>query len=255
MSEERYELRAWWNSRPLDVAQCAKQFRAFVDTLAEFDPIFSSWLRSSAPSAHPWFAVPLGADEALQFATKARARYDSPPDRLWPEMGYRVFGWNGGPPEYRGRKAFMASASLQVGAFGRDQAHRNYIILNLSQTRIATNAPWTAGDLRALMKLVLRIWAPRELSVDCQGYDAFVPEIEDKTNATGSRRLLPWVGWLTYLPADLAAKVAIPPEIGVERLDDGGLIATLSEEPFTVDDPVHMARARAMEAAIRPVQS
>jgi hypothetical protein len=255
MTQERYELRAWWNSRPLTVPQCAEQFRAFVNALAEFDPVFSSWLRSSGASANACFSVPLGAEEALQFVMKARARYDSPPDRLWPEMGYRVFGWNGGPPEYRGRRAFMGGASLQVGAFGRDQAHRNYIILNISETRIGAKAPWTASELRPLMKLVLSIWAPRELSVDCQRYDAFVPEVEDKANATGSRRLLPWVGWLTYLPADLAAKVAIPPDIGVERLDDGGIIATLCEEPFTIDDPVHMARARAMEAAIRPVQA
>jgi hypothetical protein len=72
---------------------------------------------------------------------------------------------------------------------------------------------------------------------------------------TGDKLLVPWVGWLTYLPADLAAKVSIPPDIAVERLGDGGIIATLSEEPFTIDDPVHMARAKAMEAAIRPIRS
>ena len=93
------------------------------------------------------------------------------------------------------------------------------------------------------------------MSIDSDRYANSIPEVEDSSWAMGRRRLLPWVGWLTYLPADLAAKTTIPPEIAVERLDDGGIIAALCEEPFRVDNPEHLARARAMEAAIRPIQS
>jgi hypothetical protein len=120
------------------------------------------------------------------------------------------------------------------------------------------------------MKLVARIWRPRELSIDCWRYRTFAARIPDKRYEprkmklppgakivwpTGERVLFPWVGWLTYLPPDLATKVTIPRDIEVERLDDGGIVATLCEEPFTIDNPMHMARAREMEAAIRPVQS
>jgi hypothetical protein len=156
MSEEQYQLNAWWNSRPLTVPQCAEQFRTFVNALAEFDPIFSSWRRDYRASAKPCFAVPLGAEKALQFVEKAQARYDRPADRLWPEMGYRIFGWNGGPPEHRGRESNIASVGLTIGSFGQDEAHRNHILLDISRRRIATGAPWRASELRPLMKLMLR---------------------------------------------------------------------------------------------------
>ena len=50
-------------------------------------------------------------------------------------------------------------------------------------------------------------------------------------------------------------KVTIPDGLDVERLDDGSIIVSLREEPFTIDNPEHMARARALEAAIRPIQT
>ncbi len=120
------------------------------------------------------------------------------------------------------------------------------------------------------MKLAIDSWDAREASIDCNRYEELRPMVRierferPKTvlppgaiflNPDGETLLCPWVGWLTYLPADLAAKVTIPGDIEVERLDDGGIIATLCDEPFTIDNPVHMARARALEAAIRPVQS
>ena len=270
MTEERYKLRAWWNSRPLAAQQCAERFCSFVNELAEFDPIFGAWLRDYQPSAKPCFPVPLGANDAETFIGKAQARYDSPPGQVWPEMGYQIFGWNSGSLAYRGHDSYIASTALSIGSFGRDEAHRNRVEISISNRRIATNAPWRASELRPLLKLVLRVWAPRELSVDCYRYQRFWPSVSDKSyeppkiqlppgaeliGRADQSVLLPWVGWLTYLPADLATKVTIPEDIEVERLDDGGIIATLCDEPFTIDNPVHMARARAMETAIRPVQT
>ena len=243
MIDETYDLHAWWGSRPLSVPQCAEVFRAFVNALAEFDPVFSSWLHSR-PSDKPYFDVPLDPAEAARLMEKAQSRYDLPSDRLWPELGYVMGARNSGPPQYYRRDQYAAATGLNVGCYGTDEEHRNRVEIRVSKRRIATDRPWRASELCPLMKLVNCIWQPRELSIDCWRYGKFAARIPDKRYEprkmklppgakifwpTGERVLFPWVGWLTYLP--------------------------LCDEPFTIDNPVHMARARAMEAAIRPVQS
>ena len=82
-----------------------------------------------------------------------------------------------------------------------------------------------------------------------------LPEIIDPTWAAGRRALRPWIGWITYLPADLAARAKYPEGVGVETFEDGAALVTLCEEPFDKDDAAGLAKLRALEAALRPLQS
>ncbi len=268
MTEESYMLHVYWGPRPMNVEECAATLRGYVNALPAIDPIFETWL-SDKPAAKPEFAVPIDVEAALNVVKKAQFRYDHP-KKVWPEMGFTLSGGHHGPAQFRGRREYFMATAMHVGSFANANPHCNCLDVWIGKKRIATDQPWRASELIPLMKLVLRIWQPREMSVDCWRYGdlrASVPDAElaarhralpprlQLLNPLQERTLIPWVGWLTYLPADLAAKVTIPGEIEVERLDDGGIIATLCDEPFTIDNPVHMARARAMEAAIRPVQS
>ena len=71
-----------------------------------------------------------------------------------------------------------------------------------------------------------------------------------------ARRILePRIGWITYLPPDLAARAKCPADIEVEALDDGAALVTLCEEAFGKGDAEGMARLHALEAALRPIQS
>ncbi|MGD0565434.1 MAG: Imm52 family immunity protein [Roseiarcus sp.] len=269
MSDESYRLAAWWGSRQITIEQFADDFGAFLNTLPEIDSIFLSWL-NYRPSDKPRFPVPMAHEDTICAATKAQSRYDKPKDKIWPEMGFHLSGRHAGSPEYFRRPEFEMSTIVWAGAYGGNNPHCNHVEIQIGTKRISTGQPWRASELIPLMKLVLRIWQPREMSVDCWRYGDLRASVPDAVGAARhaalsprlqllnplqDRTLLPWVGWLTYLPADLAAKVTIPGEIAVERLDDGGIIATLCDEPFTIDNPIHTARARAMEAAIRPVQS
>jgi len=253
MYDEKYEMHAWWGSRPIGIEQCAASFCDFVNALPDIDPIYCSWLRDW-PSVKPFCSVPLSTAEAVPLVEKRRARYDATGE-LWPELGYSLSARNAGPKELAGRPNDNAGTGVSVGSFNSSNPHCNQIGMRLANARLATGAPWRAFELRPLMKLVLRIWEPREISVDCARYSKFRPKIPDASFAVKERLLLPWVGWLTYLPADLVSKVTLPADLDVERLDDGSVIVSLCEEPFTIDNPVHMARARALEAAIRPIQT
>ena len=80
-------------------------------------------------------------------------------------------------------------------------------------------------------------------------YVKYIPRNE---NNKGYR--WPWAGWLTYLSSPRSLLVTPPEDAKAERFADGGLLVTLCEEPFDVDNPQHMAVADEMQRALRPVQ-
>ena len=79
------------------------------------------------------------------------------------------------------------------------------------------------------------------------------PKIADPTWAAGERQLRPRIGWITYLPPELAARAKYPADVEVETLDDGTALVTLCEEPFGKTDAAGLARLHALEAALRPI--
>ena len=81
------------------------------------------------------------------------------------------------------------------------------------------------------------------------------PKVPDPKWAAGERLLRPRIGWITYLPPDLAGRAKYPADVEVETLDDGAALAMLCEEQFGKDDPEGIARLHALEAALRPIQS
>ena len=81
------------------------------------------------------------------------------------------------------------------------------------------------------------------------------PKIPDPTWAAGERQFRPWIGWITYLPPDLAARAKCPADIEVEALEDGAALVTLCEEPFGKADADGLARLHALEVAPRPIQT
>ena len=252
MTQESYEMNLWWGSRQESVEACAPRLVRFLNDLAATDATFSDWRKGGWGGKgiyRPYCALPLTIEEANRLLDKGREYYDTSPRELWPEMGFGTGAWNGRDDDY------YAGFKVHAGLYDTDNPHCNAVSVDISKRRRLDETPWSAEAVRALLAFAIDVWKPREASVDCRRYVSFLPEIEDKSYAMGSKLLTPWVGWLTYLPADLAASVTIPPNVGIERLEDGGLIATLCEEPFTIDNPVHMARARVLEAAIRPVQS
>jgi hypothetical protein len=246
MTQERYELELWWGSREETAEQCAGRFVTTIDGLAAIDPVFSDWRRQGmgGPEIQERFCtVPTNLAEATSIFESGRMYYDVP-RRAWPELGFSVSAWN------HRQDDFGAVVSFGPGSFANNNPHSNDATVRLSRLRLTTGLPWTASELRPLMKLMIDAWSPREASVDCGRYFDFKARRE---NADGV--LLPWEGWLTYIPADLTREVVVPPGVHVDTLPDGGIIATLCEEPFTIDNPRHMELAKAMQKALRPIQS
>jgi hypothetical protein len=248
----RLELNLWWEPRDPSQAEDAPKLSDFVTRLPEFDPIYQSWLNSPTTKEET-VHLPLSEAEATQLLIDNMARYDSP-NLPWPELGSHVWGGHAGPPPYDFRESSYADTDCHVGAFGRSASiYPNYIFMRLSNLRPSTGRPWRASELRPLMRFAREIWNPAEMCAMSSFYDP--PKIPDSTWAAGERTLRPWIGWITYLPANLAARAKYPADVEVEVLEDGAALVTLCEEPFGKTDAEDLARLHALEAALRPIQS
>jgi len=264
------ELDLWWEPRDPSQADDARRLSRFVTGLPDFDPIYQSWLESPITKKET-VRVPLSEAEAKQLLIDNVARTDVG-HRPWPELGSYVWGGHAGPPPYDFRESSTAGTRCRIGCFGPPLINRNDIFMRLSELRPSTGRPWRASELRPLMKFARDIWDPAEMCAKFSFYNlpkirdpkraAMLapyararPKIADSIMGASERPLRPWIGWITYLPPDLAAKAKYPADVEVETLDDGAALVTLCDEPFGKTDAEGLARLHALEAALRPLQS
>ena len=164
--------------------------------------------------------------------------------------------WSRRSAPYDFRKSSYADTYCHIGSSGLPtSANLNLIFMRLSELRPSTGRPWRASELRPMMRFAREIWNPVEMCALFSFYTLDLPEIPDPTWAAGKRSLKPWIGWITYLPPDLAARAKYPGDVEVETFEDGAALVTLCEEPFEKANREGMARLHALEAALRPLQS
>ena len=249
----RPELKLWWEPRDPSKADDAQRLANFVNGLPKFDPIYESWL--SAPEAgSDVLSVPTDEAQTRRLLRDNIGRYDVD-DRIWPELGSYFGAGHAGPPPHDFRKSSYADIYGRIGAFVEPwELLRNDIFMRLSDVRPSTGRPWRASELRPLMKFARDIWNPAEMLTLFSFQSLEMPKIADPVRADGARTLKPWIGWITWLPADLAARAQYPGDVEVENLADGSALVTLCEEPFDKTDAEGMARLRALQTALRPIQ-
>jgi hypothetical protein len=247
------ELNLWWESRDPTQADDARRLSDFVSGLPDFDPIYQSWLNSPTTKEET-VSVPLSEAAAKQLLTDNMARYDVG-GGLWPELGSHLWGGHAGPPPYDFRESSYADTRCHVGGYGRpagDTANR--IFMRLSTLRPIQGRPWRASEIRPLMKFGREIWNPANMCVMFP-FAGELPSVPNPLRPAHKRPLKPRIGWITYLPPDLASRAKYPADVEVETLEDGAVLVTLCEEPFEKDDAEGLARLHALEAALRPLQS
>jgi hypothetical protein len=264
-------LDLWWEPRDPSQAGDARRLSRFVSGLPDFDPIYRSWLESPDTKKET-VPVPLSEAAAKQLLIDKLGQYDAPPGP-WPELGSHIWGGHAGPPPFDFRKSSYADTTCRAGAFGPNGGRiPNHVFMRLSDVRPSTGSPWRASELRPLMRFARDIWDPAEMCAKfsfCNlpkihdpkraamlaPYARARPKIADSIMAGSERPPRPWIGWITYLPPELAAKAKYPADVEVETLPDGAVLVTLCEEPFGKTDAAGLARLHALEAALRPIQS
>ncbi len=238
MAEESYALNCWWGSRREEAETCAIRLVRTLNGLAECDGAFRDWDHCHLPAR---------LDEITALFDANRPFHSFPSTEPWPEFGFRFNIKN------RLNDSDGALIDLHVGAFGNDNRHANGLAIVLSKRRSTTSRPWTASDLRGIVRLVIKEWRPEEASVDCFRYMKFRRRYLHSNGQQGLYKS--WEGWITYVPGPQVSRIVPPDGVDVERLDDGGALYSLCEEPFTIDNPKHMALAAAMQKALAPIQT
>ena len=246
-------LNLWWEPRDPQSAGDAGRLVKFVNGLPEFDAIYRTWLHAPDPESRV-LNVPIDEVEAKQLLIDRIGRYDVD-NRPWPELGSYFRAVNAGPPPCDCRESRTAVTECSIGGFGERSARNpNHAFMRLSRLRADTGRPWRASELRPLMKFARDVWRPAEMLAFFWFQIQEMPKIADPVRADGVRTLKPWIGWITWLPADLAARAQYPGDVEVENLADGSALVTLCEEPFDKTDAEGMARLRALQTALRPIQ-
>jgi Immunity protein 52 len=251
---DRPELNLWWEPRDPSQADDARRLSDFVSGLSDFDPIYQSWLLSPTTKKET-VPVPLSEAEAKQLLIDNMVRGDVPADPL-PEHRSHISGGHAGPPPYDFRESSYADTRCHVGSYGppRDRT-ANHIFMRLSALRPTTGRPWRASELRPLMKFAREIWSPANMCAMSPFYTGDLPSVPNPLRPAHRRPLRPRIGWITYLPPNLASRAEYPADVEVETLNDGAALVILCEEPFEKTDVEGMARLHALEAALRPIQT
>ncbi len=251
---DRPKLDLWWEEREPAQADDARRLSRFVTGLPDFDPIYQSWLESPKTRKET-VPVPLSEAEARRLLIDNMARADVGGGPL-PKHGSYIWGGHAGPRPYDFRESSYADTRCSVGSYGLAAGSTaNHIFMRLSALRPSAGRPWRAAELRPLMKFARKIWNPAQMCAMFSFHSLDFARRPSPVRGALGRPLIPRIGWITYLPPDLASRAKYPADVEVETLDNGAVLVTLCEEPLEKTDAEGMARLHALEAALRPIQS
>lgn len=242
MSSEAFKVEAKWQARPESPRSCAQRLAHMLAGLAAAHPAFDRWNKlanSRAAADRSAWRMPPDTDE-LTAVFEGGRQYKDMPRKPWPELGYSVGAWNGMDPPCG------ASLSIRPGRYSDSRAFPNSVDLELNPTSPRNADLVCAGVLKPALLSIIAAWEPDYGVVICWDY---------WQRLFGDRRWPPFrSGWITYLAPRYASRVTPPPAAIVEPVPGGGLLLLATDEQFSMDNPVHLAAADAIQAALAPLQ-
>jgi hypothetical protein len=241
--DEVYSVTSYWGPRPEPPAALATRYLRMIASLSAIDPAFGNWHFFDDEKATPL--------QGLRHADVMRMAEDG----VWtaedgtptPQLGYRMGAGNGRKPA-----RFAVTVSIHAG----NREIVPYFINSVLSRLIARDDEGArAIDVDLLKAAVLAIVAAWNVT-----YAAAYPvELLDLWADAGSQPAssIPHfqMAWITYLSSRFAPLVTPPPSAIASRTPDGGLLMIATEERFDIANPTHMAVARAIEAALAPVNA
>jgi hypothetical protein len=120
------------------------------------------------------------------------------------------------------------------------------IDISIGDRRLLGDRAWTGSMLGPVMMAVVDAWKPSFAAVRSGRHGRLIAAQAAKNWSAP--------GWLTYVAFPYSLRLNPPRDVEFERLAGGGLLTTLCEEPFDIDNPRHMALADDMQKAILPVK-
>lgn len=155
-----------------------------------------------------------------------------------PVEGYAFFAITRGQPESR-----SFSVSARAGAHMPITRNQNSLMFETSDMAVPDPSSVSYPLFRSVLSAIIETWMPDDCKV--------MPEqLMGLINLDRHFR----EPWMQYLAKPLADLVEPPEDVRVERFPDGGLLMVATTDTFNVDNPAHLAGARAIGAATLPLE-
>lgn len=232
----RYSIIAYWGPRPESPEACVPRFLRMLEALSGIDPVFGNW------HAVRWTGTPLKSmsrEDLIKFIADGVSRADDGDPT--PQNGYQFGGANG-----LRRNPRLVDLSIEAGMSIPANFFINTASL-LTEPLDDENASFINVEVfRKATLAIATAWDATWCGASHWGMGDLKP-----------KRKRPWFGleWITYLSSRFAPMVTPPRSAIVERLPDGALLMTATEERFDATNPAHLAIARDIEAALAPINA
>jgi hypothetical protein len=226
----RYGIRVGLPPRVGTPAVIGARFLDTLDTLSEVDPLLARWDVLDLPAMA---ALPLAEarPHIAGIVEKNVVRDDH--DQAELVSGYKAIAVvDNGEPSRNITFRVAAGAVYQSGD----------IMLQIGEPICPTDRRMVSYSLfRKALLAVIAAWHP---PWGCA--NVFKMDYWEEPLVPGAP-LLPYsrfhIPWIAYLSAKLATGFALPGEIRTERVADGGLLMTATDEPLDPTNPEHLRRA------------
>lgn len=209
-------------SNDLSVDTMLREMQRFIQHLKRLSPNLNEWLLAGETKAD---ALLYDVYEDGEPTTAAKAVLNT-------ELGGRadpriITIWNG--------KEKHEGASLRF--IGRPKEHLSIITFNGKPKSFSSD--WR--EIADVLAAGVAIWAPHYISVESNGY------YEHKTFKDR-----PGLGWMMYLPRVLTIQQvpearALVPVLGADKKQIGTIVVSVTDEPFSDENPDHVKIANAIE--------
>jgi hypothetical protein len=234
----RYHAGASWGARKESIDACADRLLRFLTELSSCDAVFSRWYklgmsRRKAMQAEIDFRK---KDYLLGMLEKGRNRTDIG-KKVIEELGFSVWMWNGAACDEK-----SVGLNVHCGSYTTGPAVGNGVSIDL---------PEDLGDLRDAERMakvllaVARCWEPDTARVST------VQPIRAEDIVPGRPVEGPkYFDWMVYVSNRLAPNPTVPEPSLVKPVDALGSLIIVQPEPVEADNPVHLQRVKAVEAAL-----
>jgi hypothetical protein len=181
--------------------------------------------------------MPPSITELTKIFEKGR-RFKEVSREPWPERGYSLGAWNGRDD------ANGVSLDVHAGSYG-GPVEPNSIFLQLPDVQSGNEDFINAAVLTRVLIAIAEAWEANWGVIESWDY-------KGRRRDADGQLLRPWGGWITYLAPHYISRISPPPAMRIEPTVGGGLVIVATEEPFTAENPAHIAALDALQEALAP---
>lgn len=238
-----YSVLAYWGPRREGPEASAPKILQMFDALAQIDPMLSRWFCADPESGKPRLVSSLDLQGAVRLIERGQSLSEIGRKPML-EFGYRFvamteLSW--------GPRRLVIDGKL--GGYTTGNILANYVCLSTPPLDPENEAVINFRVFRSVLLALASIWNPTWCRADPTDLLQLMSAADP-----GRRRPRFNGGWMTYLAAPFAARIAPPRSAKCEQVNSD-LLMVATEETFQVDNPAHVAVARDIDAALAPINA